>query len=85
MSKFLPTSGFKWIHPKGFDLNKYTSNSSKGCVLQVDLEYLKELHELSNDYPGAANKIEIKKEMLSEHQLKVADLYNIPTGNVKKL
>ena len=61
MSKFLPTSGFKWIHPKGFDLNKYTSNSLKGCVLQVDLEYLKELHELSNDYPGAANKIEIKK------------------------
>ena len=23
--------------------------------------------------------------MLSEHQLKIADLYNIPTGNVKKL
>ena len=28
MSKFLPTSGFKWIDPKEFDLNKYTSNSS---------------------------------------------------------
>ena len=27
MSKFLPTSGFKWIDPKEFDLNKYTSNS----------------------------------------------------------
>ena len=27
MSKFLPTSGFKWIDPKGFDLNKYTNNS----------------------------------------------------------
>ena len=22
-----------------FDLNKYTSNSSKGCVIEVDLEY----------------------------------------------
>ena len=43
MSKFLPTSGFKWINPKGFDLNKYTSNSSKGCVLEVDLEYPKQL------------------------------------------
>ena len=30
MSKFLPTSGFKWIDPKEFDLNKYTSNSSRG-------------------------------------------------------
>ena len=25
--------------PKEFDLNKYTSNSSKVCVLEVDLEY----------------------------------------------
>ena len=41
ISKFLPTSGFKWIDPKEFDLNKYTSNSSKGCVLAVDLEYRK--------------------------------------------
>ena len=30
MSKFLPTSSFKWIDPKEFDLNKYTSNSSEG-------------------------------------------------------
>ena len=38
MSKFLPTNGLKWIYPKEFYLNKYTSNSSKGCVLEVDLE-----------------------------------------------
>ena len=43
MSKFFPTSGFKWLDPKEFDLNKYTSNSSIGCVLEVDLEYRKEL------------------------------------------
>ena len=30
MSKFLPTSVFKWIDRKEFDLNKYTSNSLKG-------------------------------------------------------
>ena len=44
MSKFLPTSSFKWIDPKEFNLNKYTSsNSSKGCALKVDPEYPKEL------------------------------------------
>ena len=43
MTKFFPVSKFKWIDPKDFDLNKYTSNSSKGCVLEVDLEYPKEL------------------------------------------
>ena len=41
MSKFLPARGFKWIDSKELDLNKYTSNSSKGCVLEVDLEYPK--------------------------------------------
>ena len=29
MSKFLPKSVFKWIDPRQFNLNKYTSNSSK--------------------------------------------------------
>ena len=43
MSKFFPTSGFKWINAKEFDSNKHTSNSSKGCVLEVDLEYPNEL------------------------------------------
>ena len=61
MSKFLPTSGFKWVDPKECDLNKYTSNSSKGCVFEVDLEYPKGLSELHNDYPLAPDKIEIKK------------------------
>ena len=85
MSKFLPTSGLKWIDPKEFDLNEYTSNSSKGCVLKVDLEYPKELHELHNDYPLAPDKMKIRKEMLSEYQLKIADFYNIPIGKVKQL
>ena len=60
MSKFLPTSGLKWTDIKEFDLNKYTSNSSKGWVLEINLEYLKELWELHNDYPLAPDKIKIK-------------------------
>ena len=56
MSKFLPARGFKWIDPKELDLNKYTSNNSKGCVLEVDLEYPKKLRELHNDYPLGPDK-----------------------------
>ena len=65
MSKFHPTSGFKWIDPKQFlaDLNQCTSNTSKGCVLKVDLEYPKELRETHNDYPLAPDKIEIKRDI----------------------
>ena len=35
--------------------------------------------------PLAPDKIEIKREMLSYYQLKIADLYNIPIDNVKKV
>ena len=41
MSKFFPTSGFKWIYSKEMDLNKYTSNSSKECLLQLIFNILK--------------------------------------------
>ena len=85
ISNFLRTSRLKWIDPKEFDFNKYTSISSKGFVLKVDLKYLKELRELHYDDPLASHKIEIIREILSEYQLKIADLYNIPIGNVKKL
>ena len=61
MPKFLPTSGFKWLDHREFDL-KYTSNSSKGCALEADLEYPKELKELHNDYLLAPDKKEIKKK-----------------------
>ena len=85
MSKFLSTCGFKWLDPKEFDLNKYTCNSSQGHVLKVDLEYPKELPELHNDYPLAPDKIELKREILPDYQLKIDDLYNIPVSNVKKI
>ena len=32
MSKFPSTSSSKWMDAKNFDWNKYSSNSSKGCV-----------------------------------------------------
>ena len=85
MSKFRPTSGFKWINHKEFDLDKYPNNSLKGCVLEADHEYPKELRELHKDYPFESDKIEIKRKMVPDYQLRFADLYNIPIDNVKKL
>ena len=69
----------------GCDVNKYTNNNSKVCVLEADLQYPKELRELNNDYHLAPDKIDIKREMLSNYQSKIAELYNISIGNVKKL
>ena len=62
MSNFLPTSGLKWRDITAFDLNKYTINSTKGCVLKLILNILK-LLELHNNYPLAPDKIEVKREI----------------------
>ena len=59
---------------------KYTSNSSKGYTLEVYLEYSKKFWELHNDYPQW-----FKREQLSNYQMMIADHYNIPIDNVKKL
>ena len=85
MSKCLSKSGFKWTDPKEFDSNRYSSNSSKGSVLEVGLEYSKKEHELHSDYPLAQDEIEIKTEMLSNCQFKITDFYNVSIDNVKKL
>ena len=61
MSKFLPTSEFKCIDRKEFDLDKHTSNSSRECVLEVGLEYSKEFQKLRSDYNLAPDEIEIKR------------------------
>ena len=88
MSQYLPTGSFRWITEKRInkiDLAKYKENSKKGLILEVDLEYPKELHGLHNDYPLAAEKVRVTKDMLSEYCNKIAAKYKISTGLVSKL
>ena len=68
MSQSPPAAGFKWLDPVKFNLDKYDDNISKGCALEVNLEYSKELKNLHNDYPVAPDKLEIKKEIFSDYQ-----------------
>ena len=88
MSQYLPTGNFKWMTNKEIskiDLGKYKADGKKGLILEVDLEYPKELHDLHNDYPIAAEKIKVSNEMLSAYCKKIAKKYNISTRLVSKL
>ena len=88
MSQYLPTGGFRWMTEKQINkinLDKYKDDSKKGLILEVDLEYPKELHDLHNDYPLAAEKIKVTNDMLSDYSKKISDKYNISTGLVHKL
>ena len=38
-------------------MTSINDKSQIGCFLEVDLEYLKELHELHNDYPLAPENL----------------------------
>ena len=88
MSQFLPTGNFKWLSQNQIEktnLGKYTENSKKGLILEVDLEYPQELHDLHNDYPLGPEKAKVAKDMLSDYCKKIADKFNISSGLVHKL
>ena len=87
MTQYLPYGGFKWLSKKNdeFDLNLVKKNSSVGYILEVDLEYLSELHNLLNDYPLAPEKLEISSDMFSKYCSDIADKCGIKIGGVNKL
>ena len=88
MSQYLPTGNFKWLSQKQIEktnLGEYTENSKKGLILEVDLEYPQEMHDLHNDYPLGPEKVKVAKDMLSDYCKKIADKFNISSGLVHKL
>ena len=56
MSKSLPTKEFKWMTEE--ELQDWKGFS---CILEVDLEYPEEFHDLDNKYPLAPERLEINK------------------------
>ena len=55
ISQLLPTRGFRWVDVS--DTSKLSE--SKGYLLEIDVKYPKELHDLHNDLPFMCEKMEI--------------------------
>ena len=88
MSQYLPTGNFKSMTDKEIkrlNLGKYSADSNRGLILEVDLEYPQELHDLHNDYPVCPEKVKVSNDMLSGYCKKIAEKYNISIGLVSKL
>ena len=85
MIQYLPTGGFEWLTEEEVDLSKYNDESEKGLILEVDLEYPEELHDLHNDYPLAAEKIKVTEDMLSPYCREIAEKFKVKVGLVEKL
>lgn len=88
MSQPLPIGDFKWMPEReiaSFDVTTVTDDADTGYILEVDLEYPPELHDLHSDYPLAPEKIEISPEMLAPYQLNLKDELEYTPAKVAKL
>ena len=86
MSEYLPYREFKWLkNVDKFNINSIDEKSSTGYFLEVNLEYLDELHELHNDYPLAPEKFSVSRDILSKYCKEIADEYGVKVGDIKKL
>ena len=65
MSQKLLVNGFKWIEDTSKIneefIKNYDENNDKGYILEVDIKYLKQLHDLHSDLPFLRKKMKIDK------------------------
>ena len=63
MSQPLPTGGFRWIKCDNWDpkrlVNMFAAEKNHGYLLEVDVSYPKELHDLHNDIPFMCSKMKV--------------------------
>ena len=86
MSEYLPYGEFEWLkNADKLDIMSINGKSDVGHILDVDLKYPDELHELHNDYSLAPEKLAVTNHMLSKYCKEIADKYGIKVADVKKL
>ena len=68
MSEYLPYGEFEWLkNVDELDVMPINEKSDAGYILEVDLKYPNELHELHNDYPLAPGKLTVTNDILSNY------------------
>ena len=88
MLEYLPYDEFEWLSDDeidSIDFNCVGAENDVGYILEVDLKYPCELHNLHNDCPLAPEKMKGNKDMLSDYCLSIAEKYDIKVGDVAKL
>ncbi|GBN57457.1 hypothetical protein AVEN_123852-1 [Araneus ventricosus] len=74
MSQPLPVSDFEWLCPKEISLHEicqHPDDATTGYILEVDMEYPPELHDLHNSYPLAPERMVITPDKLSPTAMEI--------------
>ena len=87
MSQPLPVSSFEWATPEqAKEALTLPADSDVGYILEVDLEYPKELHNEHNAYPLAPERMKVEKEWMSQYQQSLLQkMYGGTSNEVEKL
>ena len=59
MSQSLPTGGFRWVSIEPNEIGELAKCIDKGYLLEVDVAYPDQLHDLHNDLPFMCERMEI--------------------------
>ena len=90
MTGYLPSSNFHWVYGTFKELSDKILNTPKnsdiGYLCEVSLIYPKSLHDLTNDFPLACDKLSITTDMISPYSKNLRNkLYNEKKINSVKL
>ena len=64
MTQKLPVNCFQWERVSGFTssfIKNYSEDDDKGYILEVDLKYPKNLHDLHSDLPFLPERMRINR------------------------
>ena len=59
MSQSLPAGGFRWVSIEPDEIAELAKCTDKGYLLEIDVCYPEELHDLHNDLPFMCERMEI--------------------------
>ncbi len=87
MTQPLPHSNFHWLTLQKIQemMGRWLEDSSKGYILEVDMEYPAHLHDLHNDYPLAPESVTVDPQDLSPYCQQLRAQMNIHSQPCEKL
>ena len=84
----LPFKDFSWLSDEEIeklDIETVSDTSDYGYILEVDLDYPQHLHDSHNDYPLAAEKLQVTTDMLSPYCAELKSSLAMANAKVEKL